>query len=197
MGRLIGPVLFFACTVPLVILAVELSLGELGPDPVQVVMHETGHWGLRLLLLTLCMTPLGRWSGSAGFVRHRRQLGLWMFAYATLHLLLFVQGYVAWSGALLWEELCERPYITAGFAAWLLLLPLAMTSSRASRRRLGRRWLQLHRLIYPALLMGCLHLWWQVRSDAGEAVLYSLLAILLLGWRLYWRFIVQRHAASA
>lgn len=197
MGRLIGPGLFIACAAPLVLLAVGLVLGDLGPDPVQVVMHETGHWGLRLLLLTLCMTPLRHWSANAAFVRHRRQLGLWMFAYATLHLLLFAQGYVAWSGALLWEELRERPYITLGLAAWLLLLPLAMTSSRASRRRLGRRWLQLHRLIYPALLLACLHLWWQVRSDAGEAVLYSLLALLLLGWRLYWRFTRQRHAASA
>lgn len=189
--------LFLACAVPLALLVIGLVGGELGPDPVQVVMHETGHWSLRLLLLTLCMTPLRRWTGYAIFIRHRRQLGLWMFAYATLHLLLFAQGYVAWSGLLLLEELGERPYIMGGFAAWLLLLPLALTSSRAARRRLGRRWLQVHRLIYPALLLACLHLWWQVRSDVGEALVYSFLAASLLCLRLYWRILERKQGVSA
>ena len=182
-----GGVLFVLSAAPLVWLAWGVIGNTLGPDPVQVVMQETGLWALRFLLLTLCITPLRRWFRRPTLVRHRRQLGLWMFTYATLHLALFAQTYVAWSASLLWEELAERPYITAGFGAWMLLLPLALTSSRAAQRLLRRRWLQLHRLIYPALVLACLHLWWQVRSDAGEALMYSAVALLLLGLRLYWR----------
>lgn len=192
-----GGVLFVVCAAPLAWLAWGVIANSLGPDPVQVVMQGTGVWALRFLLLTLCITPLRRWFGRPAIIRHRRQLGLWMFSYATLHLALFAQAYVGWSAPLLWEELAERPYITVGFAAWALLLPLALTSSRGAQRKLRRRWLQLHRLIYPALVFACLHLWWQVRSDAGEALFYSAVALLLLGLRLYWRINERKRARSA
>lgn len=196
-SRWSGWVLFSVCALPLAWLSASVIAGRLGPDPVQVVMLETGQWALILLLLTLGMSPLRRWSGWSGFLLHRRQLGLWAFVYATLHLLLFAQAYVAWSATMLYEEFLERTYISAGLVAWLLLLPLALTSTRAAQRRLRRRWGQLHRLIYPAVLLACLHVWWQVRSDVGEALLYSAIAFALLAARLRWRIIGQKAARSA
>ena len=99
------------------------------------------------------------------------------------YLLLFVQVYVGWSGALLTEELNERPYVLVGFAAWCTLMPLALTSTDKARRSLGRRWRQLHRLVYPSAILAWLHLLWLARSDVGEAVLYGMLFAVLLGWR--------------
>ena len=110
-------------------------------------------------------------------------LGLFVFFYVTLHLLVFAQVYVGWSGTILWEELSERPYVLVGFAAWLLLLPLAITSTRSMRRRLRQRWKQLHRAIYAVAILATLHLLWLSRSDVGDAVLYGGLFALLLAWR--------------
>ncbi|QIB67691.1 sulfoxide reductase heme-binding subunit YedZ [Kineobactrum salinum] len=147
-------------------------------------MRETGLWGLRLLLLTLCVSPLRQWSGRQWFMQQRRMLGLFAFFYACIHLAAFAHFYIGWQGALLLEEVLERPYISLGFAAWLLMLPLTLTSSRRAQRRLRRQWLRLHRLVYPAAILACLHLLWQSRSDVGEALMYIGLCALLLGWRI-------------
>jgi hypothetical protein len=106
-----------------------------------------------------------------------------LFLYVALHLLLFAQVYVGWSGALLIEELKERPYVLVGFSAWLAMLPLALTSTDRARRWLGRRWKQLHRLIYPATVLAWLHLFWLARSDVGEALVYGVVFAALLLWR--------------
>ena len=172
-----------ACSLPFVLLATQLARGQLGPDPAERLMQDTGEWALRGLALVLLASPLAR-AGWRGVFRYRRILGVSVFLYVSLHLLLFAQVYVGWSGALLIEELKERPYVLVGFSAWLSLLPLALTSTDSARRRLGRRWRQLHRLIYPATLLAWLHLLWLARSDVGEAVVYGLIFAVLLGWRL-------------
>ncbi|TGD71634.1 sulfoxide reductase heme-binding subunit YedZ [Mangrovimicrobium sediminis] len=157
--------------------------GGLGPDPAKTVILQTGEWALRFLLLTLAVSPLRRISGWYWPMRLRRMLGLFAFFYACVHLASFCQFYTGWDAGRLLEELAERPYITVGALAWVLLLPLAITSTHAMQRRLGRNWRRLHRLVYPALLLACVHLAWQVRSDYGEALVYGVFAALLLGYR--------------
>ena len=182
---------FAACLLPFLLLAFAAVANTLGPDPAESIMHQTGEWSLRLLALTLLVSPLRQLAGWARPLRYRRMLGLFAFFYACVHLVSFGQFYVGWDTAILLEELAERPYIAAGFTAWLCMLPLAITSTRKWQRRLGRRWLTLHRLVYPAALVACLHLLWQARSDVGEALLYSAVFALLLGWRL-WRALSSR-----
>jgi sulfoxide reductase heme-binding subunit YedZ len=184
MHRSIKPLVFGAGLLPLGWLIYAAATGGLGPDPAEVIMHVSGEWGLRLLALTLALPLLRQLLDKPWPMRLRRMLGLFAFFYACLHLASFAHFYIGWSGALLLEEVVERPYITAGFLAWLLLLPLAVTSTRGMQRRLGKRWRQLHRLVYPAAVLACVHLVWQVRSDAAEALVYALIFGLLLGWRL-------------
>jgi sulfoxide reductase heme-binding subunit YedZ len=145
-------------------------------------MQGTGEWGLRGLAIVLLAAPLAQ-RGWRGLFRYRRVLGLSLYLYVSLHLLLFAQVYVGWSGALLAEELKERPYVFVGFSAWLAMLPLALTSTDRARRWLGRRWKQLHRLIYPATVLAWLHLFWLARSDVGEALVYGAVFAALLSWR--------------
>ena len=167
------------CLLPFAQLSFQLASGDLGPDPAKRLMQGTGEWGLRGLAIVLLAAPLAQ-SGWRGLFRHRRVLGLSLFFYVSLHLLLFAQVYVGWSGALLAEELKERPYVLVGFSAWLAMLPLALTSTDRARR-----WRQLHRLIYPATVLAWLHLFWLARSDVGEALVYGVIFVVLLGWR--WR----------
>jgi sulfoxide reductase heme-binding subunit YedZ len=144
-----------------------------GPDPGKVLVDSLGQGGLILLLLTLSMTPLRRLTAWGGWLAVRRQLGLWCFFYIVLHLcgyLLFILGL---RFDRLVADISERPYIIVGVLAWLGLLPLALTSNRYSQRRLGVRWRQLHRLVYPILGLALLHMLWVVRSDIGEWLLYA------------------------
>lgn len=175
--------IFVLCLLPFAWLFYSAASGGLGPDPAESIMHITGEWSLRLLLLTLLVAPLRQWSGWPLLLKLRRMLGLYAFFYACVHLASFCHFYVGWTLSILGEELVERPYITVGFAAWLLMLPLALTSTRAMQRRLRRNWLRLHRLVYPAAVLACCHLLWQARSDIGEALVYAALTALLLGWR--------------
>lgn len=170
------------CLLPLFILSVQLGTGQMGPDPAKRLMQGTGEWALRGLILVLLAAPLAK-RGWPMLFRFRRVLGLSLFGYVSLHLLLFSQVYVGWSLTLLAEELNERPYVLVGFSAWLAMLPLALTSTDRARRWLGRRWRQLHRLIYPATVLAWLHVFWLVRSDVGEALLYGVIFAALLLWR--------------
>ena len=171
------------CLAPLMMMGVQLSSGDLGPDPAKRLMQGTGEWGLRGLALVLLAAPLAK-SGWRGLFQYRRMLGVSVFGYVSLHLILFSQVYVGWSVSLLVEELQERPYVLVGFSAWCALLPLALTSTDRARRRVGSRWRQLHRLIYPATVLAWLHLFWLARSDVGEALVYGVIFVALLGWRL-------------
>ncbi|MEH6582033.1 MAG: protein-methionine-sulfoxide reductase heme-binding subunit MsrQ [Halioglobus sp.] len=157
--------------------------GTLGPDPAETLMHITGEWSARILLLTLLISPLRQLQSLRWIFKLRRMLGLYAFFYAVVHLVTFAHFYLGWSARVMLEELIERPYITLGFGALVLMLPLAVTSTRAMQRRLGKNWQRLHRLVYGASLLVCGHILWQVRSDAGEAIVYIVLFGLLLGWR--------------
>lgn len=174
---------FALCLVPFLALVARAATGSLGADPAKTLMLETGEWSLRMLVITLLVSPVRQWTGWPVVMKLRRMLGLYAFFYASVHLASFGHFYIGWSGGILLEELAERPYITVGFAAWLLLLPLAITSTRGWQRRLRRNWQRLHRLIYPAAMFACLHLFWQARSDVGEALVYSVMVAALLGWR--------------
>lgn len=186
-----------AALTPLGILAVQMwavatrGSDALGADPVAAIEHRLGLWALRLLLLVLAVTPLRQLTGWSVLLRFRRMLGLYAFAYASLHLaaylVLDLRGY--WPQ--LFEDIAKRPYITAGFLAWLLLVPLAVTSTRGWMLRLGRRWAVLHRLVYAIAVLAVLHFWWLVKSDLREPVLYAGIAMLLLGWRA-WKALRRR-----
>ena len=174
---------FLLALMPFVVLGWRVAQQSLGPDPAKVLMHETGDWMLRFLVLTLLATPLRRY-GWVRLFRYRRMLGLFLFFYATLHLLVFSQVYVGWSGTVLVEELAERPYVLVGFVAWIILLPLAITSTQGWQRRLKRRWKTLHQWLYVVPILALLHIYWLARSDYGNVLLYGLIFALLLGWRL-------------
>ena len=163
----------------------------LGPNPVETLEHQTGLWGLRLLLVTLAMTPLRQLTRRSQPIQVRRLLGLWAYAWITAHFLVYLTFDLEWSAAALAADLVRRTYITLGFAGWLLLLPLALTSTRGWQRRLKRRWQSLHRLIYPAAILGCLHFLWLVKSDLREPLLYLGILALLLGLRRPWRAILR------
>ncbi|NUO77871.1 MAG: protein-methionine-sulfoxide reductase heme-binding subunit MsrQ [Lysobacter sp.] len=173
--------------------------GGLGADPVAEIEHRLGLWALRLLLLTLAITPLRQLSGQPVLLRFRRLLGLYAFFYASLHLaaylVLDLRGY--WTQ--IFEEILKRPYITVGFLAWLLLVPLAITSTQAMMRRLGRLWGRLHQLIYAIAVLAVLHFWWLVKSDIREPLLYAAILTLLLGWRAWkkLRALSARRTAAA
>ena len=178
---------------PLAALVQGVRLDSLGADPVAAITHATGDWALRLLLASLAMTPLRHWTGRPWPIRFRRLLGLYAFFYASLHfatyLVLDLGGY--W--AQVFDDIVKRPYITVGFSAWLLLLPLAITSTRGWIRRLGRRWGQLHKLVYLIGVLAVLHYLWLVKSDLREPLLYAAVLAVLLGSRA-WRAWRRRRA---
>ncbi|PJJ99560.1 sulfoxide reductase heme-binding subunit YedZ [Lysobacteraceae bacterium NML91-0213] len=162
------------------------NIDALGPDPVAMIEHTLGLWALRLLLVTLAVTPLRQLTGQAQLLRFRRMLGLYAFFYASLHFAawLVLDLRLDWAGVA--TEIARRPFITVGFLAWLLLVPLAVTSTRGWMRRLSGAWQRLHRLVYPVAGLAVLHFWWVVKSDIREPLLYAVLLALLLAWRL-WR----------
>ncbi|MCH1550270.1 MAG: sulfoxide reductase heme-binding subunit YedZ [Pseudomonadales bacterium] len=167
---------------PFMALVTQIVNNSLGPDPAEHLMHVTGEWVMRLMVLVLVATPLAR-NGWPRLARYRRMLGLYVWFYATLHLLIFAQVYIGWSAEVLLEELTERPYVMVGFAAWLILVPLGITSAHTIRRRMGRYWKLLHKLTYAVAVLGWLHLLWLSRSDLNDAVIYGFVFASLLGWR--------------
>lgn len=165
---------------PFAWLAWRIWNGELGADPVQEITHRTGDWTLRFLLMALAVTPLRRITGWHVLARFRRLIGLYAFFYACLHfatyLVLDLGGY--WAQIL--EDVVKRPYITVGFTAWLGLLLLALTSPKFAVRKLGRRWAQLHRIVYAVGVLGVLHYLWLVKADLREPLLYAAILTVLL-----------------
>jgi methionine sulfoxide reductase heme-binding subunit len=162
------------------------GLRGLGANPIERILHHTGWWALILLLIALAVTPLRRITGLNQLARLRRPLGLFAFFYATLHLAIYVglDQFFAW--AFIMEDLLERPFITVGFLAWLLLLPLALTSNRASVIRLGRRWVLLHKLVYLAAPLAVIHYFWRVRADTRAPLLFAATLVVLMALRIPW-----------
>jgi len=183
------PAVFVLCLVPLLRLGVLAFTWGLGANPVEFVLHSLGTWTLVLLLVTLSVTPLRRLTGWNALIRLRRMLGLFAFFYACLHFFTYVgiDQFFDWHTIV--ADIAKRPYITVGFASFLLLIPLAVTSTNAMQRRLGgKRWQRLHRLVYVAAAGGVVHYLWLVKKDMSQPLLYGLLLLVLLGLRLAWRF---------
>ena len=179
---------FILCLLPFGKLALEtfgVAGMTLGTNPVEELIHRCGKWGLNLLWVTLAVTPLRRLTGLSWLIRLRRMLGLFAFFYVLLHLLAYavIDQRLAF-GAII-EDILERPYITVGMAAVLLLLPLAVTSTNRMMRRLGRRWQQLHRLVYLIAILAVTHYWWQVKQDILEPLIYAVILAVLLGYRIW------------
>lgn len=176
--------IWVAASAPAVWLAWRAAQGGLGANPIEEVLHKTGWWGLVLLTTTLAITPVRRLAGWQRIVRYRRLVGLFAFFYLTLHFstYLVLDQWFAWSYIL--EDVAERPFITVGFAAWLLLSVLAVTSTRGWIRRLGAKWQRLHRLIYLACTLGVLHFFWKVKADTREPLIFAAVVGILLLARL-------------
>lgn len=179
----IGPLAWVAALFPFALLVYDALTGGLAAEPVKDMTHRTGYWALTLLVVTLMITPLRRLTGWNQVIRVRRTLGLCAFFYASVHVLIYFGLDQAFSLAYIGEDILERPYITVGFIAWILLIPLAVTSTRGWIRRLGKRWQTLHRLIYLSAILGVVHFYWQVKADTREPLMYAGALALLLGYR--------------
>ena len=193
--RVLKPVVFAACLLPAARMAAGafgLAGFSLGADPVAALLHGCGRWGLNFVMITLCMTPLRDMSGSNLPLRLRRMFGLFAFFYLVMHLLVYVVLDQSRDLHAVLADVLKRPYITIGMLALAMMVPLALTSTARSMRRLGRRWTALHRLIYPIAALGVWHFWWQVKRDIREPILYAGGLALLLGYRL----VKQRRACG-
>jgi methionine sulfoxide reductase heme-binding subunit len=190
------PLLFAACAAPAVwmVLGVLTALGkfgfgmDLGADPISHLIHSCGITALRLLLLTLAITPLRMLTGWNQLIRLRRMLGLFAFFYVLLHFTVYGWLDQDLNLAAIGADIVKRPYITIGMLALLLLIPLAVTSTNGMMRRLGRRWTKLHRLVYVIAGLGLWHFWWQVKKDIREPLLYVAIFAALMAFRLKGRF---------
>ena len=181
MVRPIKPVVFLLALIPFVYLLLKVLQNDLGPDPAQSLSIEPGEWSLRFLLLTLTITPLRQMFGLIEIARLRRMIGLFTFFYATIHLLSWMAFILGFRWFAIAEELVERPYITVGFLAYVILVLLGVTSTNTMIRKLGKNWKRLHKLIYLASLLVIIHLLWILRTDMTEAVIYGALVAILLG----------------
>jgi sulfoxide reductase heme-binding subunit YedZ len=171
---------FLACLAPLALLLADLFGGRLGPDPIRATELRTGQAGLILLIITLAVTPLRRFTGWNRLGGYRRMLGLFAFFYICLHFLDWLGVDQFFALKYIGKDIVKRPYITVGFASFLLMIPLAITSSSRMVRRLGKRWAQLHALVYVAALGGIIHFVWEVKADLGEPTTYGLIVVALL-----------------
>ena len=178
--------LFVLCLVPFAVLIFNAVTSNLGTNPIEKIRLFTGDWTLYFILITLAVTPLRKLTGRNELIRYRRMLGLYAFFYACLHFL----SYIILDQFFDWEEIgrdiIKRPYITIGIAAYVLLLPLAFTSTNRMMKRLGKNWKRLHRLIYVIATLGVLHFLWLVKADVREPVLMGIILITLLALRLSW-----------
>lgn len=177
-------VLFLLCLVPLGILVWDAVTANLGANPVEALLHRSGDWTLRFLLIVLAVTPLRRLTGWNALVQLRRMLGLFAFFYACVHFMVYMALDLQFDWGFIGEDIAKRPYITVGFTGLLLLLPLAVTSTNKMMRRLGRRWKRLHRLVYVIGVLGVVHYYWLVKADVREPLIYAAILAGLLGVRL-------------
>jgi methionine sulfoxide reductase heme-binding subunit len=184
--------IFGACLIPLAVLAWNALTNNLGANPIDEVTDQTGIWTLRFLLITLAVTPVRRLTGWNRLIQLRRMLGLFAFFYGSLHFLtyLWLDQFFAIGDIL--DDVMERPFITVGFASFVLLIPLAVTSTTAMIKRLGGKWWQrLHRLVYAIAIGGVVHYLWLVKADIQQPLIYGVILATLLGYRL-WAMYIQR-----
>ena len=184
--RWLKPAVFLLCLVPVLWLAYRAFTGGLGANPIEAVTRELGDWALRFILIALAVTPVRLVTGWTAIGRLRRMLGLFAFFYVVLHFSSYIglDQFFFWPG--IWQDIVKRVYITLGLGAVLLLIPLAVTSTDKMIKRLGgRRWRQLHRLVYPAAVLGVIHFFMMIKADYTEPTIYALILAGLFGIRLY------------
>ncbi len=191
------PIVFLACLVPLALAMGDLFgiTGSLGANPVEELQDRFGNWALRFVMITLAVSPLRKITGKVWLLRFRRMLGLFAFFYALMHFLnwfVLDQG-MLWSAIV--EDLVERPFITLGFTALVLLTAMAVTSTNGMRRRMGKRWDRLHYSVYAVGVLGVWHYWWQVKADIAEPLVYAVILTILLGYRI-WRKTTTKQVAN-
>jgi methionine sulfoxide reductase heme-binding subunit len=195
--RVLKPAVFLACLVPAGRLLYNALWGSLGVNPLETLTNETGIWTLRLLVATIAITPL-RWLTKWNpIINLRRMVGLFAFFYGTVHFSIYFLFDRSLMLDGLWEDIVLRPYITVGFTAFVLMIPLAITSTKGWIRRLGGlRWNLLHKLVYVSATLGVLHYWWKVKLDVTNPMFYAAIVGVLLGWRMV-KAMAKRNAARA
>ena len=176
-------IVFLVCLIPVARLGLAAYQGSLGPNPLEFITHATGDWTIRFLLITLAVTPLRQLLKQYWLIQFRRMLGLFAFLYGTLHLTtyLWFDKFFVWRD--IWEDVVKRKFITVGFLAFVLMIPLAVTSTKGMIRRLGKRWMQLHRLIYVSAIAGVIHYVWLVKADLRLPLTYGAILAVLLAYR--------------
>lgn len=194
-SRFIKPALFFLCLLPLAWLIYKAFFLSLGANPIEKIMRYTGDWTLRLLLITLAMTPL-RIVFKIQWTKYRRMLGLFTFFYVCLHFLNWLVLDQFFDVNDMIKDIIKRPYITVGFSAFVLLIPLAITSTNKMIKRLGKNWKRLHQLVYVIAVLGVVHYLWLVKADNREPLVYGLILVLLLAVRA-WDMSAKRRAKLA
>lgn len=197
-NRWTKPLVFLLCLLPLAAIAWPFFRGATIPDPATFIQHATGDWILRFLLITLSITPARKILKVPELIRYRRMFGLFAFSYACLHFLTYTGFDKLFNLREILKDVAKRPYITVGFLAFLLLIPLALTSTAASIRRLGgRRWQMLHRLIYVSAVCGVIHYYWLVKSAVIRPLTYGAIVAALLAWRVMDWFVRRPRAIPA
>ncbi len=190
--------IFVAALIPFIRMVVLSVMGAL-PDPLAFITHSSGDWALYFLVITLCVTPVRRLLKWNWLVRLRRMVGLYAFFYAFLHFTAFLWFDHFFDVAAMWKDVIKRPFITVGFIAFVLLIPLAVTSNNAMIRKLGgKRWQWLHRLIYLIAPLGILHYWWMkaAKNNIGQPLLFAVIVAVLLGARVYWSVTKKKAQAQ-
>ena len=190
--------IFIFCLMPFGDLVWRIIKSDLGANPVEYLQHATGDWTIRFLVFTLSITPFRKLLRLPDLIRFRRMLGLFAFFYVSLHFLTYLGPDQSFDLSAMWKDVAKRPFITVGFAAFVLLIPLAITSTTRWIRRLGgKRWQLLHRSIYVAAVCGVIHYYWLVKSDVRKPVFYGALVGILLLWRLGNWFLKKGSAVAA
>jgi methionine sulfoxide reductase heme-binding subunit len=186
---------FILALVPVALLLRGALTGNLGVNPAETIQLTTGRWALKFLLLSLAITPVRRLTGWNILIQYRRMLGLFAFFYVTLHFTAYWAFDLGFAFGAMVADVVKRPFITMGFAAFLLLIPLALTSTKGWIRRLGKRWARLHRLVYVAAIFAIVHFAWKVKVFTGDPVIYAAILTALLGFRVVWALRARAKAA--
>jgi methionine sulfoxide reductase heme-binding subunit len=193
--RVLKPIVFMAALVPLARLATLAFTVGLGANPVEVITHQTGLWALILLMVTLSITPLRKLTGQYWLIQYRRMIGLFAFFYACLHFTTYIWLDQSFDVHSMVKDVYKRPFITMGFLAFVLLIPLAVTSTKGWIRRMGKKWQLLHRLIYFSASAGVFHFLWLVKKDKREPMIYVFVLAVLLGYRVLDSFLKRTKPA--
>lgn len=195
--RWVKPLVFLLCLIPLALLTYRWQTNQLGINRAETIARFTGDWTLRMLLFSLTITPLRRITGWNDLIRFRRMLGLFAFFYGSLHLLHYLAIDKAWFWPEIWDDLTVRRFFIMGWTAFLLMVPLALTSTTAAIRKLGRNWARLHRLAYVSAVAGVVHFYWQGKAALWDPILYGIAVFILLAIRLGLSLLPKRPKVAA